>query len=434
MYQLLKPFLFLLQPETAHRFTIRLFRLILSLPFGKFFIKKAYGYEDKRLRKELFGLSFKNPVGLAAGFDKDAKYIETMAHLGFGFIEIGTVTPKPQDGNPQPRLFRLKADKALINRMGFNNEGVTATVERLKKSRPEGLIIGGNIGKNKVTPNENAEEDYVICFEALHPYVDYFVVNVSSPNTPGLRDLQDKEPLQKLLHRLQNLNRKQVQPKPILLKIAPDLTDEQLDDIVEIVQYTGIAGVIATNTTIGRDHLKTSSKTIKNIGNGGLSGAPVKARATAIIRYLSEKSKGAFPIIAVGGISCVFGGYLSEKFGVNKMAFNFLLLSCLCCLISPMMFYFSNQYLFIAFLIFWGMVVIADSPLFSTLVAKNAPQKDKGTALTIVNCIGFSITIISILILDNLKLITDSNTIFMILSIGPILGLTALKRKSGLLK
>jgi len=303
MYQLLKPLLFLLKPETAHTFTVRLFRVLLAIPFGKLLVKKNYTYENERLRRELFGLTFKNPVGLAAGFDKDAKYVDAMAKLGFGFIEIGTVTPKPQVGNPRPRLFRLRKDEALINRMGFNNEGVEATVKRLKKPRPEGLIIGGNIGKNKVTPNEQAEKDYVICFEALHPYVDYFVVNVSSPNTPGLRDLQDKEPLQKLLNRLQHLNQTKTHPKPILLKIAPDLTDPQLDDIVEIMQTTGIAGLIATNTSISRDRLRESPKNIEQIGNGGLSGQPLKSRATEVIRYLSNKSGGAFPIIAVGGIA-----------------------------------------------------------------------------------------------------------------------------------
>lgn len=303
MYQLIKPFLFLLKPETAHAFTVRLFRILLVIPFGKLFAKKMYTYEDEQLIRGLFGLTFKNPVGLAAGFDKDAKYVDAMAKLGFGFIEIGTVTPKPQVGNPRPRLFRLKKDKALINRMGFNNEGVEATVERLKKPRPAGLIIGGNIGKNKVTPNDRAEEDYVICFEALHPYVDYFVVNVSSPNTPGLRDLQDKEPLQKLLNRLQHLNQTKAQPKPILLKIAPDLTNSQLDDIVEIMQSTGIAGLIATNTTISREKLRESPKNIEQIGNGGLSGQPLRNRATEVIRYLSKQSGGAFPIIAVGGIA-----------------------------------------------------------------------------------------------------------------------------------
>ncbi len=302
MYKILKPLLFLIQPETAHKLTLSLFKIALFLPGGKWIAKKMYNTQDERLKRNLFGLEFKNPVGLAAGFDKDAKYINLMSHLGFGFIEIGTVTPKPQVGNPQPRLFRLKKDKALINRMGFNNEGLEATVERLKKARPEGLILGGNIGKNKVTPNEEAENDYKLCFEAMHPYVDYFVVNVSSPNTPGLRDLQDKEPLSKLLNKLQQLNRKKPNPKPILLKIAPDLTDSQLDDIVEIVENTGIAGLIATNTTISRAGLQESQESIEKIGNGGLSGQPLQERSTEVIRYLHQKSNGAFPIIAVGGI------------------------------------------------------------------------------------------------------------------------------------
>lgn len=262
-------------------------------------------YEPKgdHLSRELFGLTFKNPVGLAAGFDKDGKHYEAMSHLGFGFIEIGTVTPKPQIGNPQPRLFRLPKDEALINRMGFNNEGVEALVERLKKGKPENIIIGGNIGKNKVTPNEQATQDYAYCFNALFPYVDYFVVNVSSPNTPGLRELQEKEPLTKLLGMLQVLNISTAAPKPILLKIAPDLTNEQLDDIIEIVGQTNIAGIIAANTTIDRSRLQTPTSKIEKIGNGGLSGQPVKSRATEVIQYLSQKSDGELPIIAVGGIA-----------------------------------------------------------------------------------------------------------------------------------
>ena len=248
------------------------------------------------------GLKFENPVGLAAGFDKDGKYYRQMAALGFGFIEIGTVTPKPQGGNPQPRLFRLPKDKALINRMGFNNEGVDAMVERLKGKRPKGVIIGGNIGKNKVTPNEEAVNDYAICFEKLFDLVDYFVVNVSSPNTPGLRELQDKEPLTKLLSHLQKLNNQKPAQKPILLKIAPDLTNEQLDDIIDIVKDTKLEGVIATNTTIAREPLTTSKETIESIGNGGLSGAPLKQRSTEVIRYLYEKSGKQLFIIGVGGI------------------------------------------------------------------------------------------------------------------------------------
>ena len=246
------------------------------------------------------GLLFKNPVGLAAGFDKDGKYFREMSALGFGFIEIGTVTPKPQSGNPLPRLFRLPEDHALINRMGFNNDGVEAMADRLKKVKKTGLIIGGNIGKNKSTPNEQAAEDYLFAFEQLYSYVDYFTVNVSSPNTPGLRDLQEKAPLTELLNRLSALNKSKPATKPILLKIAPDLTDTQLDDVIDIVLNTGIAGIIATNTTTDRTALKTDTSTI---GAGGLSGAPLKDRATAVIRYIAAKSDKKFTIIGVGGIS-----------------------------------------------------------------------------------------------------------------------------------
>lgn len=255
-----------------------------------------YLVEDKKLERQLFGLTFKNPVGLAAGFDKDAKLYNELSNFGFGFIEIGTLTPKPQDGNPKKRLFRLKEDSAIINRMGFNNGGVEEAVERLKKNK--GVLIGGNIGKNKVTPNEDAVEDYKICFNALFDHVDYFVVNVSSPNTPNLRALQDKEPLTELLKALQVLNFQKTNSKPILLKIAPDLTNEQLDDIIDIVKTTKIDGVIATNTTISREGLQSENK--KEVG--GMSGKPLKSRSTEVIKYLSEKSNKAFPIIGVGGI------------------------------------------------------------------------------------------------------------------------------------
>ncbi len=303
MYNLLKPFLFLFQPEKAHHLTIVLARIGFNIPIIGWLLKNYYKVEDKSLERNLFGLTFKNPVGLAAGFDKDGKYFRLMSHLGFGFIELGTVTPKPQIGNPQPRLFRLKGDEAIINRMGFNNEGVEALVERLKKGKPKNLIVGGNIGKNKVTPNENASDDYTYAFEQLFPFVDYFVVNVSSPNTPNLRDLQEKEPLTKLLSLLQDLNQQKTQPKPILLKIAPDLTDTQLDDIIDIVAATKIDGVIATNTTISRSDLKESDASIKTIGNGGLSGQPLTNRATEVIRYLHQKSNGQLTIIGVGGIA-----------------------------------------------------------------------------------------------------------------------------------
>lgn len=256
---------------------------------------------DKRLERELWGIKFPNPVGLGAGFDKDARFTDALACLGFGFVEIGTVTPKAQPGNERPRLFRLPADKALINRMGFNNGGAAAAAKRLEQ-RKERLIIGGNIGKNKVTPNEDAISDYETCFKELFEAVDYFVVNVSSPNTPGLRELQDKEPLTRLLNRLMALNKTYGQPKPLLLKIAPDLTDEQLDDIIEIVRTTGIQGLVATNTTISRDNLATPRPEVEAMGAGGLSGKPLRERATEVIRYIHQKSGGDIPVIAVGGI------------------------------------------------------------------------------------------------------------------------------------
>ncbi len=304
MYNLLiKPILFLFTPERAHHITLTLFNILLSIPLVGSLVKSFYRVEDKKLERQLFGLTFPNPVGLAAGFDKDGKHYKTMAALGFGFVEVGTVTPKGQVGNPQPRLFRLKSDEALINRMGFNNDGMQALVDRMKKGRLQNIVIGGNIGKNKTTPNENAADDYVQCFEALFPYVDYFVVNVSSPNTPNLRALQDKEPLTKLLTLLQDLNHQKTKPKPILLKIAPDLTDSQLDDIIDIVTTTKIEGVIATNTTISRANLKTTESHIKKIGAGGLSGQPLKQRSTEVIRYLNTKSNGKLVIIGVGGIA-----------------------------------------------------------------------------------------------------------------------------------
>ncbi|MBX2891158.1 MAG: quinone-dependent dihydroorotate dehydrogenase [Saprospiraceae bacterium] len=306
MYSLLKPLLFLLPPETAHRVTVLLLDWAAAFPPTRILLRKLYCLPDKRWERRVMGLTFPNPVGLAAGFDKDGTHIKGMACLGFGFVEVGTVTPLPQDGNPRPRLFRLPADRALINRMGFNNEGLEALARRLKKLRekgaPNGLIIGGNIGKNKATPNEQAERDYLLCFEALFPWVDYFVVNVSSPNTPGLRALQEKEPLTRLLLLLQEKNQSQPAPKPILLKIAPDLTDSQLDDIADIVNTTGLAGVIATNTTISRDHLRTPTLRVEAMGAGGLSGAPLRERATSVIRYLRAKLGEEAVIIGVGGI------------------------------------------------------------------------------------------------------------------------------------
>ena len=303
MYRyLVKPILFLIPPERAHYFTVFFFKTLLSIPLIGRFLKTVYRFEEKRLERNYLGLHFKNPIGLAAGFDKDGRFYNTMAALGFGFVEVGTVTPKPQAGNPIPRLFRLPQSEALINRMGFNNQGVDQLVSNLQQGRPEGLIIGGNIGKNKATPNEKAVDDYAHCFERLFPYVDYFVVNVSSPNTPNLRALQEKEPLTKLLRFLQDLNQAKPVSKPILLKIAPDLTNEQLDDILEIIQHTKIDGVIATNTTIDRSGLKEGSTSISSIGSGGFSGKPLEQRSTEVIRYLSSKTNGKLFIIGVGGI------------------------------------------------------------------------------------------------------------------------------------
>jgi dihydroorotate dehydrogenase len=297
MYKLfIRPILFCFDPEKVHYFTFSLIRAVSKIPGFPTLFKSLYEVNDKRLETEVFGLKFKNPVGLAAGFDKDAALYQELSNLGFGFIEIGTLTPKGQEGNPKKRLFRLKADSAIINRMGFNNGGVQEAVERLKKNK--GVLIGGNIGKNKLTPNEEATSDYEICFDALYDYVDYFVVNVSSPNTPNLRALQDKEPLTQLLQTLQNKNMAKPKQKPVLLKIAPDLTDEQLLDIIDIVNETKIAGVIATNTTISREGLQSEAK----IEMGGLSGKPLTKRSTEVIRFLSQKSNKSFPIIGVGGI------------------------------------------------------------------------------------------------------------------------------------
>lgn len=300
MYKLIiRPLFFLFDPEKIHHLTFSLIRFMNKIPLISGLFRSLYCIEDKRLERELFGLKFKNPVGLAAGFDKDAKLFNELNNFGFGFVEIGTLTPKPQSGNPKKRLFRLKADSAIINRMGFNNGGVVEAVERLKKNK--GVLIGGNIGKNKVTPNEEAVNDYKLCFNALFDHVDYFVVNVSSPNTPNLRELQDKEPLTKLLQTLKLLNAEKQNPKPILLKIAPDLTDSQLLDIIDIIKDTKIDGVIATNTTISREGLQSENK----VEVGGLSGKPLTKRSTEVIRFLSERSNKAFPIIGVGGIHSV---------------------------------------------------------------------------------------------------------------------------------
>jgi dihydroorotate dehydrogenase len=302
MYSLIKPLLFRLAPERAHHLTFAMLNFSKYLPGFSALSKMAWNVRHPALKRNLFGLEFLNPVGLAAGLDKNASAFEELGHLGFGFIEVGTLTPKAQPGNDLPRLFRLTKNEALINRMGFNNVGVQAAAIQLGKRKNKTLIIGGNIGKNKITPNEDAVKDYILCFNELYDVVDYFVVNVSSPNTPNLRELQEKAPLTELLDTLQKLNQTKTKAKPILLKIAPDLSYSQLNDIIDIVQQTKIAGVIATNTTISREGLAYSTAELEKIGPGGLSGKPLSKRSTEVIRYLKTKSGNAFPVIGVGGI------------------------------------------------------------------------------------------------------------------------------------
>lgn len=306
MYKLLvRPLLFLFNPERAHHITFACLRFFLAPDFMKKLVAAVYCVSSPKLERTVAGIKFPNPVGLGAGLDKDAKVTDEMASLGFGFIETGTVTPLAQPGNDKPRAFRLPADQALINRMGFNNEGAKAAADRLRRRKNKTLIIGGNIGKNKVTPNEQAVDDYLKCFRELFEVVDYFVVNVSSPNTPNLRELQDKEPLQRLLQTLQAENSTKPVPKPIFLKIAPDLNADQLNDIVSIVQHTNIAGVVATNTTISREGLRTHAESVKEMGMGGLSGKPLTQRSTEVIRYLRQHLDNKFAIIGVGGIHSV---------------------------------------------------------------------------------------------------------------------------------
>ncbi|GAB2955062.1 quinone-dependent dihydroorotate dehydrogenase [Hymenobacter coalescens] len=303
MYKaLVKPALFTLDAERAHHLVFDNLRRAARLPGAKAMLRSLYDFQHPSLAREVFGLKFPNPVGLAAGFDKNAALTDELATLGFGFVEIGTVTPRPQAGNPQPRLFRLPQDEALVNRMGFNNDGAAAVAARLARRQNRQLIIGGNIGKNKDTPNEQAAEDYVACFEALAEEVDYFVVNVSSPNTPNLRQLQEKAPLIDLLQRVQERNLRRARPRPLLLKIAPDLTDSQLDDILDIARETRLSGLVSTNTTISREGLVTDAGEVAALGAGGLSGRPLRARATEVIRYLHQRSRGELPIIGAGGI------------------------------------------------------------------------------------------------------------------------------------
>ncbi len=302
MYKrIIRPLLFSLDPEKAHHVTNSMVQVAFKIPLVKTIVSSLYSKNHPSLEKELFGIKFKNPVGLAAGFDKDAKMIDALDAFGFGFIEIGTVTPKGQEGNEKPRLFRLVEDKAIINRMGFNNDGMEAAVKRLKKRKSK-VVVGGNIGKNKVTPNEEALSDYLKSFEALFDYVDYFVVNVSSPNTPNLRALQEKEPLKNLLVSLMSANKKKACAKPILLKIAPDLTEGQITDIVEIAQETNIDGLIVSNTTIDRSNLKSTTDKVNAIGMGGLSGAPLKNKSNEVLSVIRKAMGKEFPIIGVGGI------------------------------------------------------------------------------------------------------------------------------------
>ncbi|MCD4794546.1 MAG: quinone-dependent dihydroorotate dehydrogenase [Bacteroidales bacterium] len=297
----IRPLLFLFQPETIHHISIGLFKALKYIPFVKPFLRVFFWSEKKELSRELFGIKFKNPVGLAAGFDKNAEVFDILGSFGFAFIEIGTVTPLAQKGNPKPRLFRLKKDKALINRMGFNNYGLVNAVPKLKKRKSK-IIIGGNIGKNTLTPNNKANHDYFRCFNDLYPYVDYFTVNVSCPNISDLHELQDKDALLELLEGIQKINYKKDKPKPVLLKISPDLNFTQIDDTLEIIKQTKLDGIVAVNTTTARKSLSYSEDYINKIGDGGLSGKPLKDRATEIIKYISEKTKGKLPIIGVGGI------------------------------------------------------------------------------------------------------------------------------------
>ncbi|GAA3567807.1 quinone-dependent dihydroorotate dehydrogenase [Snuella lapsa] len=302
MYKLLlRPLFFKIDPEKIHHFTFSLIKNTSKIPGFKALYRSLYVVDDKRLERKLFGITFKNPVGLAAGFDKNAVLYNELANFGFGFIEIGTVTPKGQPGNPKKRLFRLKDDQGIINRMGFNNEGVEAAISQLKKNKGK-LVIGGNIGKNTATKPENYTKDYLVCFNALHPYVDYFVLNVSCPNVGSHAKLNDKEYLEELISAVQRANNTFENQKPILLKIAPDLNDNQLDEIVELVSTTKLDGVIASNTSTDRRNLKASKEQLEAIGNGGLSGQPIKDKSTRTIKYLADKSKKTFPIIGVGGI------------------------------------------------------------------------------------------------------------------------------------
>ena len=313
MYKsIIRPIFFLFDPEKIHYFTFSLIHFLCKIPLVSSIFRGLYQVNDKKLERNLFGLTFKNPVGLAAGFDKNAVLYNELANFGFGFIEIGTVTPKGQEGNPKKRLFRLKDDQGIINRMGFNNEGLQAAIHQLKKNKGK-VIIGGNIGKNTQTPSENYTRDYKECFKGLHPYVDYFVLNVSCPNVGSHAKLNDKEYLVELITECQNLNNKEEKQKPILLKIAPDLNNQQLDEIIELVAETKIDGVIASNTSTSRNNLKVTPERLQEIGNGGISGQPIKHQSTKVIQYLADNSNKSFPIIGVGGVH-------SEQDAIDKIA------------------------------------------------------------------------------------------------------------------
>ena len=302
MYKfLVRPFLFSFDPEWVHYFSLNALRLINKIPLFRWLLRKIYSYENPALERELFGIKFKNPVGLAAGFDKNGKYINELSNLGFGFIEIGTITPKPQQGNPKKRLFRVQNDSAIINRLGINNDGSYICAERLKKNNSD-VVIGGNIGKNTSTSNENADEDYILNFETLHQHVDYFVLNVSCPNVSNFIKLQDVKFLKKLVPQLKKINSTKSKKKPILIKISPDLNRDQLDETIDLILSENLDGIIATNTTTTRENLKTNKSKIEEIGNGGLSGEPLKNKSTDVIKYISKKTKGNLPIIGVGGI------------------------------------------------------------------------------------------------------------------------------------
>ncbi|CAL2084235.1 quinone-dependent dihydroorotate dehydrogenase [Tenacibaculum sp. 190524A05c] len=312
MYKLIiRPVFFLFDPEKIHHFTFSLVKFLSKIPFVSGIFRGLYQVNDKKLERNLFGLTFKNPVGLAAGFDKNAVLYNELADFGFGFIEIGTVTPKGQVGNPKQRLFRLRDDKGIINRMGFNNEGLEAAIQQLKKNKGK-VIIGGNIGKNTATKPEDYTADYTLCFEELHPHVDYFVLNVSCPNVSSHAKLEDADYLKELITEVQKINSTKSVQKPILLKIAPDLNTNQLDEIITLVADTKIDGVIASNTSVDRNGLKASDERLKEIGNGGLSGQPIKDKSTKVIKYLSDNSNKSFPIIGVGGIH-------SEKDALEKI-------------------------------------------------------------------------------------------------------------------